>query len=120
MKEPIHVQQPVLVPVPGGKLIHEHLGRLAGGVSSLSIAQMNAPPGWMEPAQTPEFSEATLVLRGRLEVELPEGRRVLGAGETLLVPAGTRVRYANPFADHCEYVAVCMPAFSPETVHRES
>ncbi len=120
MTEAVHVLRPVRIPVPGGKFIEEHLGRVAGGVAALSVAHMKAPPGWTEPPQTPAFMEATIMLRGQLEVELPTGPRTLHAGESLLVPAGMRVRYGNPFQEECEYFAVCLPAFAPDTVHRDS
>lgn len=120
MKAPVHVTKPVRIPVPGGKVIEEYLGRVAGGVTALSVAHMVAPPGWSEPAQTPEFAEATIMLRGKLAVELPTGVRALLAGESLFVPAGLRVRYGNPFTEECEYFAVCLPAFALDTVHRDA
>jgi mannose-6-phosphate isomerase-like protein (cupin superfamily) len=80
---------------------------------------MVAPPGWSEPPQTPDFDEYTLVIRGKKEVSVNGERIVLGPGESILVEAGSRVRYANPFEDETEYVSVCMPAFSPDAVHRE-
>ena len=121
---PVTVTRPVQVPGPGGKTIHEHVGRVASGTAGLSVAHLGAPPGWSEPAQTPAFDEVTVVLRGTMRVEHvgPDGPAVTdcGPGETVLVTAGERIRYLNPSAtEPSEYWAVCTPAFSPETVHRE-
>lgn len=116
---PFHQKNPFLVPTEDGKRIEEHFGRASYGGDRISIAHMIAPPGWSEPAQTPEFSEYTLVSRGRKKVELPDGAIVLNAGESLLVPAGVRVRYSNPFDEETEYWSVCTPAFDPDAVHRE-
>ena len=117
---PRHVTQPTRIPGPGGKTIEEHVGRVNTGTASLSVAHMVAPPGWEEPAQTPAFDEVTIVLRGTMRVEHAGGHLDVGAGETVLCEAGERVRYLNPSAEaECEYWAVCTPAFSPDTVHRE-
>ena len=116
---PTHVTRPTRVPVPGGKLIEEHVGRVNTGTAALSVAHMVAPPGWDEPFQRPDFDEVTVVLRGTMRVEHDGGVTDVGPGETVLVAAGERVRYSNPAADACEYWAVCAPAFSPDTVHRE-
>ena len=114
------VATPTRIPVPGGKLIEEHVGRVNTGTASLSVAHMVAPPGWDEPFQTPAFDEVTLVLRGVMRVEHAGGHVDVGAGETVLCEAGERVRYSNPSdADECEYWAVCAPAFSPEAAGRE-
>lgn len=116
----IHQTQPFRVPTDDGKLIEEHFGRAANGDTAVSVARMVAPPGWSEPAQVPEFGEYTLMVSGRKRVELPDGSVELGPGESLFVPPNTRVRYANPFGEPAEYWSVCIPAFSPETVHRDS
>ncbi len=108
-----------MIPVPDGKLIEEHFGRVATASESLSVARMEAPPGWTEPGQRPSFGEYTLMVRGTLRVELPDGPIDLRAGESLYVPPDTRVRYGNPFSDSCSYWAVCVPAFSPEAANRE-
>jgi mannose-6-phosphate isomerase-like protein (cupin superfamily) len=110
---------PFIVPTEDGKLIEEHFGNASLGGGGVSIARMVAPAGWSEPPQTPEFDEYTLVIRGRKEVTVNGERIVLKAGESILVEAGSKVRYANPFEDETEYVSVCMPAFSPDAVHRE-
>ena len=111
--------QPFVVPTTDGKLIEEHFGRASSGDSALSIARMVAPPGWSEPPQVPEFDEYTLIVRGKKEITVNGERIVLSAGESIRVEAGTKVRYANPFDEEIEYVSVCLPAFSPDTVHRE-
>ena len=117
---PVHVVTPTRIPVPGGKLIEEYVGRVHTGTASLSVARMVAPPGWDEPAQTPAFDEVTIVLRGTMRVEHADGMTEVGPGETILCTAGERIRYRNASAtDECEYWAVCAPAFAPDTVHRE-
>ena len=116
---PTHVTTPARIPVPGGKRIEEHVGRVRTGTAALSVAHMVAPPGWGEPFQRPAFDEVTIVLRGTMRVEHDGGATDVGPGETVLVAAGERVRYANPFDAECEYWAVCAPAFSPEAAHRE-
>jgi mannose-6-phosphate isomerase-like protein (cupin superfamily) len=80
---------------------------------------MIAPPGWSEPFQTPEFDEYTLLSRGKKMIEVDGQEVILQAGQSILIKAGTRVRYSNPFDEECEYWSVCMPAFSIDTVHRE-
>jgi mannose-6-phosphate isomerase-like protein (cupin superfamily) len=114
----VHLRHPTPIPVPGGKIIEEHAGRVACATDSVSVAHMVAPPGWGEPAQRPEFDEVTVVVRGRLEVRSDEATIVVGAGETVLVPRGVEVRYANPFPEACEYWAVCTPAFTVERAGR--
>ena len=111
------VSSPVRVPVPGGKLIDEYVGRASTGSEAVSVAHMRSPAGWTEPAQTPEFDEVTLVLAGAVHVEHDGGVLEVPAGSAVLTRAGERVRYTTP--DGAEYVAVCLPAFAPETVHRE-
>ncbi|MCY7364957.1 MAG: cupin [Frankiaceae bacterium] len=111
------VESPVRVPVPGGKLIDEYVGESATLTPELSVAHMRSPAGWEEPAQTPDFDEVTLVLSGAVHVEHDGGVMVVGAGQAVLTRAGERVRYTTP--DGAEYVAVCLPAFSPDTVNRE-
>ena len=111
------VPSPVRVPVPGGKLIDEYVGRASTGTQAVSVAHMRSPAGWEEPAQTPEFDEITLVLGGLVRVEHDGGVLDVPAGSAVLTRAGERVRYTTP--DGAEYVAVCLPAFAPETVNRE-
>ena len=110
------------IPVPGGKLIEEIAGGVNTGHTAFSMAHMVAPPGWGEPAQRPGFGELTVMVRGRMRVELGEGGAEvveLAAGQSLWVEPGVRVRYANPFAEEGEYYALCVPAFAPDTAHRE-
>jgi len=112
-------KNPFVVPTTDGKLIEEHVGLASTGDRQLSIAHMVAPPGWSEPHQTPSFDEYTLVSRGRKLIEVDDQQVILEGGQSILVKAGTRVRYANPFDEECEYWSVCLPAFSIEAVHRE-
>lgn len=113
------VEKPTVVEAAGNlpKRIEEFFGRVNSGHSEVSIARMKSPPGWEEPAQTPEFDEFTLVLAGCLVVTGREGSIEVRAGQAVVVAAGEWVRYGTP--EGAEYVAVCLPAFSPDTVHRE-
>jgi mannose-6-phosphate isomerase-like protein (cupin superfamily) len=104
---------------PDEKFLEEYVGRVNTGTSTLSLAHMIAKPGWTEPFQTPEFTEVTLVLRGRLRVEFEGGVTDVGPGEAVLCEPGERVRYSNPFPEENEYWSVCVPAFHPDTVHRD-
>ena len=110
-----------MVPAEGiePKIIEEYVGRVNTGDASVSVARMRSPQGWIEPAQTPEFDEYTLVLAGMLAVEHEGGRVEVRAGEAVHTKAGERVRYSTPEPGRAEYVAVCVPAFSPETAHRD-
>ena len=112
------ITEPHRIPVPGGKVIDEFVGRVATGTRDVSVAVMTAPPGWDEPAQRPEFDEVTVVLEGEVVVEHRSGTTRVPAGQAVLTRAGERVRYSVG-ADGARYVAVCAPAFSPETVHRD-
>jgi mannose-6-phosphate isomerase-like protein (cupin superfamily) len=107
------------IPVPGGKIIDEYVGRVATETPSVSVARMNAPGGWEEPAQTPAFDEITLVLRGTVRVEHDGGVLEVTAGQAVLTRAGERIRYTTPAGDGADYVAICVPAFSPDLVNRE-
>lgn len=111
------IDSPVRVPVPGGKQIDEFVGRASTGSESVSVAQMRSPAGWEEPAQTPEFDEVTLVLEGAVHIEHDGGSMVVAAGQAVLTRGGERVRYTTP--EGARYVAICLPAFAPDTVHRE-
>lgn len=101
------------------KVIDEYVGRVTTGHTAVSIAHMRSPGGWVEPAQAPEFDEFTLVLAGRLRVSGPGGDLDVGAGQAVVVPAGERVQYSTPDPEGAEYVAVCLPAFSGDLVHRD-
>ena len=111
--------QPFVVPTTDGKLIEEHIGRAATQTTGFSVAHMIAPPHWTEPHQTPEFDEVTIVLRGRKLIEVDGEPIELTAGQTLLVKAGARVRYSNPYPEELEYWSVCVPAFDFTRVNRE-
>src|SRR3954471_10445376 len=102
------------------KLIDEFVGRVNTGEGRVSVARMRSPQGWLEPGQRPEFDEYTVVLGGALHVEHERGELDVLAGQAVLVRAGEWVRYSTSGADGAEYVAVCLPAFMPETVHRDA
>ncbi|GLW05470.1 hypothetical protein Misp01_06000 [Microtetraspora sp. NBRC 13810] len=106
------------IPVPGGKIIDEHVGRVNTGDDRVSIARMVAPAGWSEPAQTPEFAEYTLVLRGAVLIEHDGGTDEVTAGQAFVSEPGEKIRYSTG-PEGAEYVAVCLPAFSPDTAHRD-
>ena len=115
-----HVETATRIPVPGDKLIEELFGRVNTGTDGFSLAHMIAPPGWGEPAQRPDFGELTIMVRGRMRIEVGEEASIeLWAGQAFWVDAGERVRYSNPYDEESEYFAVCMPAFSPDAAHRE-
>lgn len=112
------VEAPARVPVPGGKRIDEYAGRVASGDSAVSVAVMQAPPGWSEPAQRPDFDEITVVLSGSLVVHHEQGSLTVPAGQAVIARAGERVRYSvGP--DGAHYVAVCVPAFDLSLAHRD-
>jgi mannose-6-phosphate isomerase-like protein (cupin superfamily) len=102
------------------KLIEEFIGRVNTGETRLSMARMTSPEGWVEPGQRPEFDEWTLVLDGCLHVEHEDGTLDVRGGQAVLVRAGEWVRYSSPEAGGAMYVAVCLPAFAPDTVHRDA
>ncbi len=119
---PALITEPTTIPAGGEppKTIEEFVGRVNSGASSVSVALMTSPSGWSEPGQTPEFDEYTLVLEGELRVESRDGRSLtVGAGQAVHVPPGEWVRYSSPGSDGARYVAVCLPAFSPDLVHRD-
>jgi quercetin dioxygenase-like cupin family protein len=118
---PERIERPSVVESAGTlpKRIEEFVGRVSTGEAGVSIARMRSPEGWVEPAQAPEFDEYTLVLQGLLVVEHDGGRLEVRAGEAVHTRPGERVRYSTPDPGGAEYVAVCLPAFSPDTVHRE-
>src|SRR5450759_5428859 len=112
------ITEPARIPVPGGKIISEHVGLMSTGTLAVSVAHMMAPANWGEPFQTPEFDEITLVLKGSVIVDHQGGPITAHAGQSILTGAGERVRYScGP--DGAEYVAICLPAFGPDTVNRE-
>ena len=112
------IASPTTIPVPGGKVIDEHVGRVNTGTDAVSVAHMKAPANWTEPFQSPAFDEITLVLKGAVLVDHDGGRLRVGAGQSVVTRAGERIRYSTG-DEGAEYVAICLPAFSPETVGRE-
>lgn len=102
------------------KLIREYVGRVNSKTSELSVAHMISPTGWSEPGQTPEFDEYTVVLKGMLRVRSKDGDLDVQAGQAVIIQSGEWVQYSTPTEEGAEYIAVCLPAFSPETVHRDS
>lgn len=117
---PTLISAPTVIEAAGQppKRIEEYVGRVNTGEGRLSVARMKGPAGWEEPGQRPEFDEFTVVLSGTLVVEHEGGRLAVGAGQAVHTAAGEWVRYSTPVAT--EYLAVCLPAFSPATVHRDS
>jgi len=101
------------------KLIDEYVGRVTSRTEAVSVAHMRSPGGWVEPGQTPEFDEYTVVLRGLLRVEHKEGAIDVRAGQAIITRGGEWIRYSTPEEEGAEYIAVCLPAFSPSTVHRD-
>lgn len=100
------------------KIIDEYVGRLNTGEGGISVAHMRSPAGWEEPGQTPEFEEYTIVLRGRLRVKHKDGSFEVTAGQAIVAHPGEWIQYSTP-EEGAEYIAICMPAFSPDTVHRD-
>lgn len=115
------ISKPTIIEAAGNKpkIIQEFIGRVNSSADQISIAKMTSPAGWEEPGQTPEFDEYTLVLKGMLKVETKESIFNVNAGQAIITYAGEWIRYSTPNSEGAEYVAVCLPAFSPETVHRD-
>ena len=118
---PTHIAKPTIVQAAGNKpkVIEEFFGRVNSQTGDLSIARMQSPGGWVEPGQTPEFDEYTVVLRGTLRVTTREGALDVSAGQGVILHKGEWVQYSTPGDDGAEYIAVCLPAFSMDTVHRD-
>ena len=116
---PTLTTQPSIIPPIGSKpkLIEEYVGRVATRSNTVSIARIVCPPGWMENGQQPEFAETKVVLKGKIQVEHKEGRLEVQTGQAVTCHPGEWVRYSTP--EGAEYLAVCVPAFSPQTVHRD-
>ncbi len=120
MKKKYTIQKtPFVVPTTDGKLIEEHFGNATDKNSGISIAHMVAPPNWKEPFQTPEFDEYTYIIKGKKQFIIEEEVVVLEAGQSIKIEKNTRVQYSNPFDVECEYLAICLPAFSIDLVNRE-
>lgn len=117
-----HITTPTVIQAAGNKpkIIEEFIGRVNSGTESVSIARMRSPEGWIEPGQTPEFDEYTLVLHGMLRVATPNAVHNVRAGEAIHTIAGEWVQYSTPEENGAEYIAVCLPAFSPQSVHRDA
>lgn len=118
---PTLIEAPTRIEAAGNKpkRIEEFVGRVNSRTEALSIARMRSPSGWVEPGQRPEFDEYTLVLRGALRVETASDVIEVAAGQAIITHAGEWIRYSTPGPEGAEYVAVCLPAFSPDTVHRD-
>jgi ethanolamine utilization protein EutQ len=116
------IENPTIIESVGNlpKRIEEFVGRVNSASDTISIARMQSPGGWIEPGQKPDFSEFTLVLNGTLKVETSTDHFHVKAGQAIIVDAGEWVRYSCPEPPGAEYIAICLPAFSPETVHRDS
>jgi mannose-6-phosphate isomerase-like protein (cupin superfamily) len=112
------IAAPTRIPVPGGKFVDEYIGRVNSGDTQVSIAHMRSPAGWSEPGQRPEFDEYTVVFQGMMRVEHEGGVTDVQAGQAILARKGEWVRYSTPGG--AEYVAVCVPGFAPDTVHRDA
>ena len=118
---PTLITSPTIIEAAGNKpkIIREFIGRVNSATQKVSIARMSSPEGWEEPGQTPEFDEYTLVLKGMLRVKTKDQTFDVIAGQAIITCAGEWIRYSTPNPEGAEYVAVCLPAFSPETVHRD-
>ena len=115
------ISKPTVIQAAGQppKSIEEFVGRVNSNTAAVSIARMKSPSGWSEPGQTPEFDEYTVVLRGNLHVKLRDQEFDISAGQAVIVKAGEWVQYSTPSPEGAEYIAVCLPAFSPQSAHRE-
>lgn len=116
-----HIQSPTIIEAAGNKkkIIEEFFGNVNSNNSNISIARMKSPEGWEEPGQKPEFDEYTVVLKGTLKVKTSKQEYHVTAGQAILIGKNEWVQYSSPFEGGAEYVAVCLPAFSPDTVHRD-
>jgi mannose-6-phosphate isomerase-like protein (cupin superfamily) len=118
---PTLIPQPTRIEAAGNKpkIIDEYVGHVNSGTASASVAHMRSPEGWVEPGQSPEFTEFTVVLKGLLRVQHKSGSLEVRAGQAVITNPGEWVQYSTPDPGGAEYIAVCLPAFSPETVHRD-
>lgn len=118
---PTLVAKPMRITAAGNKpkLIDEYIGRVNSKTEAVSVAHMRSPGGWLEPGQTPEFEEFTVVLKGMLRVTHKGGSLDVQAGQAVITHKGEWVQYSTPLDEGAEYIAVCLPAFSPGTVHRD-
>ena len=118
---PIKIEKPTVIEAAGNKpkIIEEFIGRVNSGTKDLSVAKMKSPGGWVEPGQTPEFDEYTVVLKGMLRVTTKENVFDILPGQAIITNKGEWIQYSTPDEDGAEYIAVCLPAYSPDTVHRD-
>ena len=119
MKKYTIQKSPFVVPTTDGKSIKEHFGLASDNNSEISIAHMVAPPDWSEPFQTPEFDEYTFIIKGKKQFIIDDEIVILEAGQSIKIKKNVRVQYSNPFTEPCEYLAICLPAFSMQKVNRE-
>jgi mannose-6-phosphate isomerase-like protein (cupin superfamily) len=120
MKKKYTIQDsPFVVPTTDGKVIEEHFGLVTNKDAQISIARMIAPAGWSEPFQTPGFDEYTYIIKGKKQFIIEDEVVILEAGQSIKINKNTRVQYSNPFTIACEYIAICLPAFSMDLVNRE-
>ncbi len=118
-KKYIIQRSPFIFPTDDGKIIKEHFGLASTNNSAVSIAYMVAPAGWSEPFQIPEFDEYTFIIKGKKQFIIDGEVVIIEAGQSIKVEKNTRLQYSNPFSEPCEYIAICLPAFSLDTVNRE-
>lgn len=118
---PIKIEKPTVIKAAGNKpkIIEEYFGRVNSKTDAVSIARMISPGGWIEPGQTPDFDEYTVVLKGVLQIKTKGELILLNAGEAIVTHKGEWIQYSTPTDEEAEYIAVCLPAFSPDTVHRD-
>ena len=118
---PVVIKSPIIIEAAGNKpkIIEEYFGRVNSKTEGVSIAKMTSPQGWVEPGQCPEFDEYTVVLKGTLQVKTEKEVLDIKAGSAILTKKGEWIQYSTPYKEGAEYVAVCLPAFSPEIVHRD-
>ena len=118
---PIKIEKAMIIEAAGNKpkIIEEYIGNVNSGNKDVSIAKMKSPGGWVEPGQTPEFDEYTVVLKGMLRVTTRENVFDINAGQAVITSRGEWIQYSTPGEDGAEYIAVCLPAFSPDSVHRD-
>jgi len=120
MKNYLLQTKPFIVPTSDGKIIEEHLGFASLNIGDYSFAHMIAPAGWSEPHQVPEFDEITYIINGKKNIEVDDVDIILSKGNSICVKKGSRVKYSNPFDEPCEYISVCIPAFTINRVKREA
>lgn len=119
MKKYTIQKAPFIVPTTDGKFIEEHFGNASDKNTQISIAHMVAPPNWSEPFQTPDFDEYTFIIKGKKQFIIEGEKVILETGQSIKIDKNTRVQYSNPFKEECEYLAICLPAFSIDLVNRE-